>query len=658
MEQLTCVVDATTLVDRIHEIKQWVYNDAIRIHIPLSTFEKVEQLYQASLAVKEPQKEPAPKKTSGKSARKETPLFDINPRASKEFLLRAHGANLNNISFQLPNEQFTQWKEEEQQATKVEQSPEGPPTSFAEALRRKKFNDELESNGIKGPSKPKLVARSSSPKSPWKYHKVPSIASSEVPQPAKPLFSCMLWRLHEFENNPLRPETFVLLSNDNDTAIIAQKLGVPTKRTYEISQALKHEHTEKDNRATVGEVENDFPQKKSMENSLETDYCLQQVPASVPSHEFDFGVPTILQQDEEVEELKKTLSNEKVVKKTPEIAAVSINLTSNEETVVAEEMVISSMLETLPTPEIIAAPLLDNSIDELAAEIQDLLTSSGAELKETESSQQKEVVPAELHEVIEFVDPPPTFSNSSHHEKKEVVIEIKVESDDEEEVVVFKPKSKRSSGLTKSSVEPSRPKTADFVNGSSEIHTLPSPSPLKPHITTQLKPQSPIFVPKSEQRLVDAHSESPKEVNVNTTTPASPPVQKMPQIPAQPQKRAHKPQNIRSEGLAQRHSREIIERQREVMNRQVKAPAKPPPRKIQMQPTSSPTVIDPDAFDRSYVVQSPSMVTNGTNGNHRAQGGRGSPRHTPKTPEPEVEFVLKSGSPRSSIRGRGKLWVP
>ena len=167
MEQLTCVVDAATLVDRIHEIKQWVYNDAIRIHVPLPStsillslvgmhaenlkaFEKVEQLYQASLVAKEPQKEPAPKKPSSKNTRKETPLFDINPQTSREFLLRAQEANLNNISFQLPHEQFTQWKEEEQQATKVEQTPEGPPTSFAEALRRKKFKDDLESNGAKG----------------------------------------------------------------------------------------------------------------------------------------------------------------------------------------------------------------------------------------------------------------------------------------------------------------------------------------------------------------------------------------------------------------------------------------------------------------------------------------------------------------------------
>ena len=514
-----------------------------------------------------------------------------------------------------------------------------------------------------GSSKPKLVARSSSPKSPWKYHKVPIIASSEVSQAMKPFFSCMLWRLHEFENNPLMPETFVLLSNDNDTRIVAQKLGIPTMTTYKLNQALKCEQAGKDNRATVGELEKDFSQEISAENGSGIDSHHQFTPVSTPSHGFNFGVEAILQQNEEIEELKKTTSNEKTVMETPEIIATSVNptpneeLTANEESIAAEVTVTSAIPEHLPTPDMISEAPFDSGIDELEVEIQELLTSNSAELKESSSSQEREVVPAELNRNAESVELPPTISQSFHHEKKEDVIDIKEESDDDdEEVVVFKPISKRFSGIPKTSVEPSRPKTADAINGTSENHVLPSP--LKPHVTTQLKPQSPVFVPKSEQRLVDSYSQPPKEATVKATVPAPVQTQKLPQPPIQPPKRVHKPQNIRSEGLAQRHSREIIERQREVINRQVKAPVKLPPRKIQMQPTSSPTVIDPDAFDRSYVVQSPSIVTNESNGNHRAQGGRGSPRHAHKTPEPEVEFVLKSGSPRGSTRGRGRLWVP
>ena len=453
------------------------------------------------------------------------------------------------------------------------------------------------------------------------------------------------------------PETFVLLSDDNDTRIMAQKLGIPTKNTHEISQALKFVEAGKDNRATLGELERDFPQKKSAQNGLANDRHHQHAPASAPCHAFDFGVEAILQQDEEIEELKKTISNDKIMEKVTEIVATSVNLTSNEEMIAVEDTVTCSMPKRLLTPEITSAAVFDSGINEAEVKMKELLTSDGAGLTESLSPQEKDVTPVELNEHIEFVELPPTFSQSSHHEKKEDAIEIKEESDDDEEVVVFKPKSKRLSGFTKSSAEPSRPKTADSLNGTFENRALPSP--LKPYVATQLKPQSPVFVPKSEQRHVDTCSQPPKEATVNATVPVPTPVQKLTQPPVQPQKRVHKPQNIRSEGLAQRHSREIIERQREVINRQVKAPAaKPPPRKIQMQPTSSPTVIDPDAFDRSYVVQSPGIVPNGTNSNHRAQGGRGSPRHVPKTPEPEVEFVLKSGTPRGTTRGRGRLWVP
>lgn len=114
-------------------------------------FEKVEQIYQASLVPKEIQIEPTTKKLSSKINRKEISLFDINPLSAREFLLRAQAEDIKSVSFQLPQEQFTQWKEEQKQAIKAEQAPEGPPTSFAQALLRKlNFNNGADSNGAKG----------------------------------------------------------------------------------------------------------------------------------------------------------------------------------------------------------------------------------------------------------------------------------------------------------------------------------------------------------------------------------------------------------------------------------------------------------------------------------------------------------------------------
>ena len=97
----------------------------------------------------------------------------------------------------------------------------------------------------------------------------------------------------------------------------------------------------------------------------------------------------------------------------------------------------------------------------------------------------------------------------------------------------------------------------------------------------------------------------------------------------------------------------------------------------QRAPRVAPTIIDPDAFDRSSIVTVPSSY-NSQHRDHRAnmrQGSRGQPpsphisprRGQPPAPtpapraqiqEPEVDYVLRSGAPRGAARGRGKLWVP
>ena len=171
MDNMTCVIDARTLVDNIHEIKQWVYGEYIRLYLPLCSMsecsqiivycsqitlasEKVDQLYKASIPPKETQKEPQPKRSSYKAAsRKDYPLFDINPRVAKEFLSRAQSDTTSHgVKFQLPNEQFTAWKEVEKVVEKSE-TVEERPTSFAQALLSKLnlANDTgKSSNGVKG----------------------------------------------------------------------------------------------------------------------------------------------------------------------------------------------------------------------------------------------------------------------------------------------------------------------------------------------------------------------------------------------------------------------------------------------------------------------------------------------------------------------------
>lgn len=42
MEKTSCLIDATTLVEHIHEIKSWIYNGQLRLVVPLSS--KLESL--------------------------------------------------------------------------------------------------------------------------------------------------------------------------------------------------------------------------------------------------------------------------------------------------------------------------------------------------------------------------------------------------------------------------------------------------------------------------------------------------------------------------------------------------------------------------------------------------------------------------------------
>lgn len=99
---------------------------------------------------------------------------------------------------------------------------------------------------------------------------------------------------------------------------------------------------------------------------------------------------------------------------------------------------------------------------------------------------------------------------------------------------------------------------------------------------------------------------------------------------------------------------------------------KTPPKQINSRPPTrgnhvhaSPQVkaplIDPDAFGRSDAIGPPNVVnprTQAQNWQYPRYPPRGNPRNVSRTNEQEVEFVLKSGSPRGTSRGHGKLWVP
>lgn len=106
--------------------------------------------------------------------------------------------------------------------------------------------------------KPKLVARApGSDQSPWKIKKdAPKISAKDVPSVLRPLMSCALWRLHEHIDRNDTNELF-LLSDQTEMRTVAEKLNIIVRTPQEVKQLLASK-TEKTDLATFGDLEREF----------------------------------------------------------------------------------------------------------------------------------------------------------------------------------------------------------------------------------------------------------------------------------------------------------------------------------------------------------------------------------------------------------------
>ena len=286
-----------------------------------------------------------------------------------------------------------------------------------------------------------------------------------------------------------------------------------------------------------------------------------------------------------------------------------------------------------------------------------------------------------------------------------VTLNTDEDTDDDEEVVVFNPKSRRFSGQHSKSTESPRvsytqaletglPKKSAIQHKPTNLpkeFTQSEKSPLVPPTGAMVEPNNVRDTTKRQNHGVKhARHVTPTQQQVQNQVPLY--VQYSPSNTAQYQRnqmtaQAKLPNNnvLRSQdentseaksqsqgsepsessNSVQPHGSPVVRPRNEAstvhghpspraVNRINQVPPKAR-RQVQKQPTAYPTIIDPDAFDRSYAIAPP---INTSEVNKRHSSGRGSPRRTPRTPEPEVDYVLKSGSPRGATRGRGKLWVP
>lgn len=154
MEPITCVVDAVTLIEHIHEIKSWTYDGDLNLVMPLCSkshinlllgrvlltiliaIERVEKLYQTKKEQEVKALDPPKKRSSWKNVRKEHPAFDINLQVALEFFKRMEAEeSTTSITFQKITEEYSPWKGVELQQEKVE-TKEGRPSTFAQALAK------------------------------------------------------------------------------------------------------------------------------------------------------------------------------------------------------------------------------------------------------------------------------------------------------------------------------------------------------------------------------------------------------------------------------------------------------------------------------------------------------------------------------------------
>ena len=639
--------------------------------------DQLEAAYKASLVQDDaPAMRPKVTRPSGKASRKEYPLFDINPQTAWEFIERALSEKgISGVTFQQENELFSPWKKEAEAENAL-----STPSSFADALLRKlAIHDEkdvaksmhypspiIDTKYEPGPGKPKLTARNKENKTAWKIEKIPTIPSIGLRGETKSLFGCTLWRLYDERKNPLQPVKYVLLARDEQVIDQAMKLGIPTTTIYQTKARLLEEYKQHDNRHLSGLVEQEFPKMRAV--------------AEASGHE-------ITRESRKDDASPNFLNTPGSNGSSPESMALN-----------------SATTETaayLATPRVnLGLMSMEKSQDAtLALEVENINNTQDGKVSVEDQI-------AKMFEVMLQQNDP---RNSS---------ETDTELESDEEIIVFNPRNRRTSAALGSSSRPgssggfipkpyhagvqvtSRPASSlgpDSRNG--RIQALlkndkartasaspPEPSSVerlhsdnsiteatsKASVDSKLKAQSPVFVPGKPSGISAATGEKP-----DTATGVAPPTG--PRL-STPNNQAH---NVSAKGngqeflrMQQENGQRMIQRQREVIQRQSRTTEKgdnpqrsASPRIITMQPTNNPTIIDPDVYDRSYVVQAPTKPAARHNGEKRRARGNNNrnitrdspkvhPKHSGMVADPDVEYVLTSGAPRAAARGRGKLWTP
>ncbi|RAH77729.1 thiosulfate sulfurtransferase [Aspergillus japonicus CBS 114.51] len=276
-----CAVDETALTTNISEIKKWTTNGAITLIVPLYTLERLHALKRAGSQVA------------------------INAREAVRFLDRVTSGKDNisseRVALQGPMEQYENWTEAEKFfLPEFEEGPEaidglvsdGPtahpdekgkppkkngasPDDLSQMLLSKlNFKKELDavsntSNGThSAPSRPSSRSSRTSPecansqvitneggskdnktkRAEGHRRSASGSAIPTVPPVLRPLLSALLWRLHQGPDASNAAKTCILITNDPQTQLWAQKFGIGVKNIHQLRTSIQYEEREYKNR--------------------------------------------------------------------------------------------------------------------------------------------------------------------------------------------------------------------------------------------------------------------------------------------------------------------------------------------------------------------------------------------------------------------------
>lgn len=284
-----CAVDQTALTTNISEIKKWTTNGAITLIVPLYTLERLHQLKRAGSQIAINAREAVrflDKVTSGKDNVAAERVILQGPMEQYEdwseaekFFLPEFEEEPEAINGIPADGEVSSEKRDEKERHKEKEGniPKrtGAPDDLSQMLLNKlNFKKDADATSItstgthSGPaSRPSSRSSRTSPEC-ANSHVVENGDSKEpkqkpanghrrsgsnaviptVPPALRPLLSALLWRLHSGPDATNAAKACILVTNDRDTQIWAQKFGIGVKNIHQLRTSIQYEEREYKNR--------------------------------------------------------------------------------------------------------------------------------------------------------------------------------------------------------------------------------------------------------------------------------------------------------------------------------------------------------------------------------------------------------------------------